>query len=766
MQKRLFQFTIKQRLMGGFALMIAIVALATGTGWWAADKASLNMVTILEQDMPLLKESNNALTLFESTRVAEKNFLLNNELAAFEKAQGSIQKIEAIFKEIPAKVSDSSGRSHAQNSLELLSEYAVNLEKVVTLKTRRGLTHKEGLEGELRSAVHQVETVVTDQGLDQLTVLMLMCRRHEKDYFLRGDDKYVQRIAQRIKEFETQMAQIGMATNTRQQIRQLFNTYYDNMQAILVIDQQINASVATMTRISADLANSMVQFADLANTGISQHGENVLSNLTSSRTLLKTILVVATILTLLLGGYITLSITKPIEQVLSNIKDISQGDGDLTAQLAVDSHDELGQLAHAFNTFTQKLQGIIRKITGGIETLSTSSTDLSAISEQMSQAAQSASDKSLTVVRSSDEMSTNMTNVTTASEQASSNINMVATATEEMSATINEIAQNSEKARGITSQAVSQTHNASVKVNELGSAAADISKVTEVITEISEQTNLLALNATIEAARAGEAGKGFAVVANEIKELAKQTAQATLEIKQKISGVQSSTSDTVDQIKEVSDVINDVDTIVASIATAVEEQSAATQEIASNVAEASSGIQSVNTNIAQSSSVSSNISEEITGVNRSADDIAVSSSQVHTNAKDLNRLSGELKQIVSLFKIKAARFDIAAVKGAHMQWRTRLEGLLHGRESLSPEEVSNHHQCDFGKWYDGPDGQALKEIAAFVEVGQHHEKVHTYARQIVTYYHEGQREKTLALMKTFESERLKLFEALDRLYVA
>ena len=75
--------------------------------------------------------------------------------------------------------------------------------------------------------------------------------------------------------------------------------------------------------------------------------------------------------------------------------------------------------------------------------------------------------------------------------------------------------------------------------------AQSISKVTEVITEISEQTNLLALNATIEAARAGEAGKGFAVVANEIKELAKQTAEATKEIKTKIEGIQTSTSDIV-----------------------------------------------------------------------------------------------------------------------------------------------------------------------------------------------------------------------------
>jgi len=79
----------------------------------------------------------------------------------------------------------------------------------------------------------------------------------------------------------------------------------------------------------------------------------------------------------------------------------------------------------------------------------------------------------------------------------------------------------------------------------LGSAAQEIDRVTETITEISSQTNLLALNATIEAARAGEAGKGFAVVAGEIKELARQTADATEDIKRRISGIQASTGSAV-----------------------------------------------------------------------------------------------------------------------------------------------------------------------------------------------------------------------------
>jgi methyl-accepting chemotaxis protein len=356
--------------------------------------------------------------------------------------------------------------------------------------------------------------------------------------------------------------------------------------------------------------------------------------------------------------------------------------------------------------------------------------------------------------------------VAAASEQAATNVDMVAAAAEEMSATINEIAQNSEKGRVITGEAVSLTQDASVKVDKLGADAQEISKVTEVITEISEQTNLLALNATIEAARAGEAGKGFAVVANEIKELAKQTAQATHQIKSKIGSIQASTSDTVGRIKKVSQVINQVNEIVATIATAVEEQSTATREIAENVSQASQGIQEVNTNVAQSSEVAGSISKEIARVNLSADEMATSSSQVNISAHDLLKLATRMSQIVGGFKISEAIFDIGAVKGAHLQWRSKLEGLLHGRQALKPEEVADHHQCAFGKWYDGPAGQKLKGIASFQTVGQHHEKVHTHARRIVDLYHQDEKQKAAGLMDEFEKSREKLFEALDDLYLA
>jgi methyl-accepting chemotaxis protein len=357
---------------------------------------------------------------------------------------------------------------------------------------------------------------------------------------------------------------------------------------------------------------------------------------------------------LLLGCVALLSVTlliKPVEAVAKRLEDIAQGEGDLSKRLQVKSMDEVGRLARWFNVFVDKLQVIISAVAQNAETVSASAEKLTDISKQMSSGAAAMSGQSNTVSAAAEQMSANIISVAAASEQAATNMSMVATSAEEMSATINEVAQNSEKARSISGQAVSHVHQTRAKIDTLGVAATAIGKVTEIITDISAQTNLLALNATIEAARAGEAGKGFAVVANEIKELAKQTAEATLDIKNQVSGIQCSTGETVDEIGRIQRVIEEVNNTVATIATAVEEQSVTTKEIAENVGQAAHGIQSVNESIAQSSTVAGEIAQDISSVNAGAEEMANASQQVNLGSEELSRLSGELQKMIGGFKV-------------------------------------------------------------------------------------------------------------------
>ena len=341
----------------------------------------------------------------------------------------------------------------------------------------------------------------------------------------------------------------------------------------------------------------------------------------------------------------------PIKKTAGMVKDIAQGEGDLTRRLEIHSKDEIGELGQWFNAFIDNIQIIVRDVVGNAKKLNASSSDLAGISDQMSRNAEQTSDKCDAVALSTEEMNTSTNTVATAMEEASSNMNMVASAAEEMTATINEIAGNTEKARSITVNAVSQTDKASKQVGELGKAAQEIGKVVETITEISEQVNLLALNATIEAARAGDAGKGFAVVANEIKELARQTAEATDEIKNRVDGIQSSTTGTVTEIENITHVVNNVNEIVATIATAIEEQSATTREISTNVAQASQGVGDVSSNVSQNSAAVSRIAADIEEVTQATSEMSNSSAQLNQSSQELSSLADELDGMMGRFKV-------------------------------------------------------------------------------------------------------------------
>jgi methyl-accepting chemotaxis protein len=348
---------------------------------------------------------------------------------------------------------------------------------------------------------------------------------------------------------------------------------------------------------------------------------------------------------------VSVGIVKPVRTIITMLKDIAEGEGDLTKRIIDNSGDETEEMANWFNQFVEKVQNIIKDVADNAGTLLNSSHSLSKTSEQMAANAAHTSDTANSVAAASEEMSANMQSVAAAMEEASTNVSMVATATEEMSSTINEIAENTEKASNITASAVSKTVSASSQVDELGRAAREIGKVVETITEISSQVDLLALNATIEAARAGDAGKGFAVVAGEIKELARQTAEASGEIKKRVEGIQNNTEGTVNEINDISEVVNEINTIVATIAAAVEEQSATTREIVSNVTQASVGLSEVNENVAQSSQVSGEIARDINDVTRSSNDISNSCTEVNTSSQELATLAEQLNQMVNKFKV-------------------------------------------------------------------------------------------------------------------
>ena len=171
-------------------------------------------------------------------------------------------------------------------------------------------------------------------------------------------------------------------------------------------------------------------------------------------------------------------------------------------------------------------------------------------------------------------------------------VDMVSSAATELQATAESLSQSSQQlAEAISeiSKQVSETtmsttrgneqaQTASATTNDLAKLTQDIGAITDLINNVAGQTNLLALNATIEAARAGEAGKGFAVVASEVKNLANQTARATEEISRQIEKMQSGATTAVGSINLVTETMTNINAVTTTIAAAIEEQNASTGE--------------------------------------------------------------------------------------------------------------------------------------------------------------------------------------------
>ena len=365
------------------------------------------------------------------------------------------------------------------------------------------------------------------------------------------------------------------------------------------------------------------------------------------------------------------AIIRPIIKAVDMLEDIAEGQGDLTARLKDDSRNEMGELARWFNIFVKKLQKIMARVSENVNELTDSSGNLSVVSremagiveemsrrseasvkaaqkvsvniENMATAAQEVSAQADTVSRFSRDVSQRMegsgeatakisvhlSNVASGAEQMSRSVNLVATSIEEMYSSLNEVSKNAGKGATLTGEASNRADQTSNLVNTLGISAREIGEVVDLIRGIAAQTNLLALNATIEAASAGEAGKGFAVVAAEVKELAKQTAQATVNIRDKVESIQKDTENAVEAIREIVEYITGINEIMHMIVIAVEQQTATTNEISMNITEVAGAADTVSQSVVEAAEdareTADNVQEAIAAeqeVSRNMNDVA------------------------------------------------------------------------------------------------------------------------------------------------
>ncbi|WP_036184069.1 methyl-accepting chemotaxis protein [Marinobacterium lacunae] len=484
--------------------------------------------------------------------------------------------------------------SHIAELESGLKAYADDFTALIGLKQQIGLTAQSGLKGELRTAIHEVEGLFEALGQDSLLVSMLQLRRHEKDFQLRQDLKYVDQWEDTHVRLIKQLNNTSLDLSQKNALLNGLDTYRSGFQRLVDIQKQIGLSdnQGVLAKMHEELAGTNEVMA-LLTRQMTEHLDS-----TESRIKLVTVLCIIALLVLIIAPTLVIgrSIIHPISALASTMRK-ARDEKDLTLRFNTSARDEIAHMAQDYNAMMDAFQALIGQVVMTAGQLASAAEELSANTEETS----------------------------TGLGHQRTEVMQVAAAIQEMESAMQDIAGNTEQTAGAARNAHEGASESGVKVSEnmealhqmarkaretaesvaqLRSDSDEIGTMLDVIKDISDQTNLLALNASIEAARAGDHGRGFAVVADEVRTLASRSQQSAERIEELVTRLHSRTqtvgllmdaavneseqgveraNETIEALGAITRGAGSIVDMTTQVASATEEQAAVAAEITRNV---------------------------------------------------------------------------------------------------------------------------------------------------------------------------------------
>lgn len=357
--------------------------------------------------------------------------------------------------------------------------------------------------------------------------------------------------------------------------------------------------------------------------------------------------------------------SRPLEFSKNAIRDIAQGEGDLSKRLDVKSQDEFGELAAWTNAFIEHLAQIIRKIKESVvkttETVDAINSFFQVLSDSIQNQSSSAEESSAAIEEISSSMSTVLETIKQQSRNADENksdiqkLNEMGKDIERAMEVLNSLALESTEKAKTSSQSVNQATGAMSNIRE---STQQINQVVSVITDISDQTSLLSLNAAIEAARAGDSGRGFAVVADEISKLADRTVTGVKEITDLINKVNSAVNDGTGKVNSISgemlaiiESINKMQEQISGVKNSVGLQTDMSHKIRDRASQVNQMAMEIDNAISEQRISIEEMNKAMLSMAQDAAEISEKTHDLNVRIDDLSHVSASLRDLVDRFKL-------------------------------------------------------------------------------------------------------------------